>query len=361
MATSNAMNKLIFKLHALADDYGIRSARGTLILVLDDANVQGIHTYKKFKKISENFETKNKEYMQIAFAEYGIKKLIVASGHNEGGIEVSIGDTLKILNRTYENGYVVAPQLKTTEGKKKLADFVKSQRNDEDYPIKAVIHDYEADSEAVINFTGKDLGIDGFTSDEYCLDVAAYLCVLGANEGITNHIAKRVTTCDIKADDDEEVSKGRLFLYNDGTNIVFSPGVNSLQTIAADQSEYLTKIRVIEVIDMIKSDLRNTFRTNYMGRMGNSYNNRKTLVNAVNSYLRTLSRDGYLSNDTNSYCELDVEATRSYIETVKNINTDEMEDNEILKYPIDTHIFLKVVIYVMDVVESIEINMYYTE
>ena len=39
----------------------------------------------------------------------------------------------------------------------------------------------------------------------------------------------------------------------------------------------------------------------------------------------------------------------------------EMEDNEILKYPIDTHIFLKVVIYVMDVVESIEINMYYTE
>ena len=108
MATSNAMNKLIFKLHALADDYGIRSARGTLILVLDDANVQGIHTYKKFKKISENFETKNKEYMQIAFAEYGIKKLIVASGHNEGGIEVSIVDTLKILNRTYENGYVVA-------------------------------------------------------------------------------------------------------------------------------------------------------------------------------------------------------------------------------------------------------------
>ena len=38
-----------------------------------------------------------------------------------------------------------------------------------------------------------------------------------------------------------------------------------------------------------------------------------------------------------------------------------IEDNEILKYPIDTHIFLKVVIYVMDVVESIEINMYYTE
>lgn len=359
MATNNTMNKILFKLKALSEDISIRATHGTLILVIDDENISGLHTYKKLKKVTENYSTKNKEYISLAFATYGVKKVIVASGHNETGITGSLDGTLALLNRVYENGYLIAPQITEDADKKKLADFIKSQRNDEDYPIKGVVYNYKADSEGIVNFTGKDLGNE-ITSNEYCVDVASYLCTLNANESITGKTAKRVSGCDIKDDNDECVANGELFLYNDGTNIVFSVGVNSLTTIPVDQNDYITKIRVIEVIDMIKSDLRASFQGNYIGNFGNSYANRKTLVNSVNSYLRSISKEGYLSNDTSSICELDVDETRNYLET-KGINTDDMKDSDVLKQPIDSHVFIKITLYVMDVVESITTTLNYTE
>ena len=360
--TGNVMNKLIFTLKALADDINIRSTHGTLILVLDDANVSGQHTYKKLKKVTDGWEDKNKEYIKRAFVDYGVKKIMVFSGHEDGGIADSLGGILKSMDRVYENGWVVAPQIENESEKKILCDWIKTQRRDEDYPIKGVVYNYKADCEAIVNFTGSNFG-DGITttSDEYCVDVASYLCVLGSNEGITSHVAKNVTDCDVKDDNDDCVGNGELFLYNDGTDIVYSRGVNSLTTIPADQSEYLTKIRVIEIIDLIKSDLRLSFKKNYLGRYGNSYKNRKTLVNVVNSYLKTVQKQGYLSNDKDSFCELDVEATRNYLETVRMVDCDDMDDNEILKHPIDTHVFLKITLYVMDVVEDVQISLLYTE
>ena len=359
--TSNVMNKLIFTLKALSTDINVRSTHGTLIMILDDPTLSGKYVYKKFKKVTDEWSEENKGYIKKAFADYGVKKVMVFSGHDEAGISGSLESTLTLLNRVYENGWLVAPQITTEADKKKICDFIKTQRRDEDYPLKGVVYNYEADSEAIVNFTGTDLGVEGLTGDKYCVDVASYLCTLGSNEGITNHVAKNVKSCDVKNDNDECVSKGQLFLYDDGTDIVFSRGVNSLTTIPNDQSEYLTKIRVVEVIDMIKSDLRESFKRNYLGRYGNSYKNRKTLVNAVNSYLSSVAKQGYLSNDRDSICELDVEATRNYLETVRMIDCDDMKDDEILKQPIDTHVFLKITLYVMDVVEDCQISLCYTE
>ena len=376
MATNNVMNKLIFTLKALTNDITIRASHGTLILVLDDENVSGVHTYKKLKKVTENYSTKNKQYISLAFATYGVKKVLVASGHTTGGdgattgISNSIDDILRQLNTVYENGYLVVPQLGDitddnvlANTKTKIVNFVKTQRSEEDYPYKAVLYNNSSNDMGIINFTGKDLGITDFatTPDEYALDVACVLCTLGANESITGQTAKRVTSCDVKIDPDECVGNGELFLYNDGTDIVFSPGVNSLTSIPTDQNDYITKIRVVEVIDMVKSDLRNAFKKNYIGRYGNSYSNRKTLVRAVNSYLRGLAKEGYLSNDKDSFCELDVEATRNYLESVRMINTDDMTDDEVLRHPIDTHVFIKLTLYVMDVVESINTVLMYDE
>ncbi|MEO2679002.1 phage tail sheath C-terminal domain-containing protein [Clostridium butyricum] len=362
MATNNTMNKLIFTLKALSDNATIRATQGSLILVLDDKNVSGIHTYKKLKKVTENFETENKAYISSAFSDYGVKKVIVVSGHSsETGITSSLDTILASMNKVCENAWVVAPQLTSETDKKKFCDFIKTQRSDENYPLKAVVYNYKAESEAIVNFTSTDLGINDTTSDQYCVDVACVLCTLSANESITAHVAKKVTSCDIKSDNDECVANGELFLYNDGTNIVFSRGVNSLTVIPSDQNDYLTKIRVIEVLDLIKTDLSLSFKENNIGRYGNSYSNRKSLVNVVNSYLRSMSKQGYLNNDTDSYCELDVEATRNYLESVKLENTDDMTDDEVLKAPIDSHVFLKITLYVMEIVEDISLNLYYTE
>lgn len=357
MTTSNTMHGVKFTVQALATTVSTRAAHGVLFLVLDDATVpQGIYRYAKLKKVTEAYDTANKALISTAFADYGIKSLIVAVGHDATGISGSLDTILSLLNKVNENGWLAAPQITSDADKKKVADFIKAQRRDEDYPLKGVFHNYATDNEGIVDFTASNLG--SIEPDVYAVQVAAQLCVLGPNESITNHTAKNVTSCDIKDDNDEHVSKGELFFYNNGKNIVYSRGVNSLQTIPTEQSETLSKIRIVEVIDLTKSDMREIFEQSYLGKLGNSYKNRKTLINALNSYLKTLSTEGYLSNDQESFAELDVEATRKYLE-LKGIDTDEMKDEDILKEKLGSNVFIKVTLRCMDTIEDINIVLQY--
>lgn len=374
MATSNTMSKLKFSLQALANTIATRADKGVLVLVIDDKNVQGLYIYKQLKKVTENWEDANKNYISTAFSDYGVNEIMVASQHTnadntvdgKGNISNSLPNCLALLNKVFKNGWLIAPQVITDADKKVVGDFVKSQRKDSDYPIKAVLYNYSADNEGIVNFTGSNLKntinetIDSISSEDYTVEVASYLCTLGANESITNHVAKNITGCDVKDDDDVSVSNGELFLYNNGSNIVFSRGVNSKQTFATNESESLSKIRVVEVIDMVKSDLRDTFNNSYFGKYGNSFSNRKSLVSNLNgSYFKTIINQGYLSNDETSSCQLDINATKAYLES-KGTDTDDMKDTDILKAKIDTHVFLKCTLYIMDVIEDIDFVLQYT-
>jgi hypothetical protein len=389
LSTSNTMSKVTFSLEALVSSVSSRSEHGTLILVIDDKNVQGLYTYKKLKKVTDNWETANKAYITTAFSDYGVNKVMVASAHVDADTTVdgvdnitkSLPTALALLNKVYENGWLVAPQVTSTSDKAIVANFIKTQRADEDYPLKGVLYNYSADSEGIVNFTASDLQntvtssttVDNATVDSstvsgattvsvdpntYLVSIASNLCVLGSNESITNHVAKNITNCDIKDDPDVNVSNGEIFLFNNGTDIVFSRGVNSKTTIGTDESEALTKIRVIEVIDMVKSDLRKIFNSTYLGKTGNSYANRKSLTSTLNTYLKGISNEGYLSNDDVSYCELDVDSTKTYLEA-QGTDTDEMTDSDVLKAKIGTNVFIKIKLYVMDVIEDISIVLQY--
>lgn len=359
MPTNNTMQNIKFLVQALSETINTRATKGVLFLVLDDANVQGLYTYAKLKKVTENYEEANKSIIATAFSDYKVKKVVVAAKHSEeSGITGCLDDALKLLNKVNLNGWLSAPQVTSDVDKKKVADFIKSQRNDEDYPLKGVLANYKADHEAIVNFTGTNLG-DDITSDQYAAEVAMLLCTLGAGESITNHTAKNVINCDVKDDNDTCVSNGELFLFNNGKDIVFSRGVNSLQTIPTNQSETLTKIRIVEIIDMVKADMREIFEASYFGKIGNSYKNRKTLINTLNTYLKNLSNEGYLSNDVASTAELDVEATRTYLES-RGMDTDDMTDDDILKQSLETHVFAKATVRIMDTIEDIDLVLQYT-
>ena len=356
--TSNTLFGNRFSIYALADSVTERATKGVLILVLDDATVTPkLYTYNKLKEVVENYDTKNKGYITTAFSDYKVRKVIVAVGHDASeGITGSLDRSLALLSKVRVNGYMVVPQITNDLDKKKVADFIKTQRNDEDYPLKGVLYNYTADNEGITNFTGSNLGIDGYTSDEYCVDVACMKCTLGANENLTNHIAKKVKTCDVKADADASIAKGELFLINNGTNIVFSNDVNSLTTIPNGQNEYLTHARVVEVLDLVKEDINEICNRTITGKMGNSYSNRRTVVANLCKYLKSLK--GYLSNDDLSFAELDLEATRDYLDSI-SFDYSEMDDETILKQKIGTNVFIKITLYVMDIMEHINFNIKY--
>ena len=145
-------------------------------------------------------------------------------------------------------------------------------------------------------------------------------------------------------------------MINNGTNIVFSNDVNSLTTIPSGQNEFLTHARVVEVLDLVKEDINEICNRTITGKMGNSYSNRRTVVANLCKYLKSLR--GYLSNDDLSYAELDLEATKEYLDSI-NFDYSEMDDETILKQKIGTNVFIKITLYVMDIMEHINFNIKY--
>ena len=367
MPTNNTLFGAKFSVQALASTVTARASKGILYLVIDDANVDPkLYTYTKLKQVTENYEDKNKAYITKAFNDYGVTKVLVGVGHDGvDGISGSLDTTLALFNKINFNGWMTVPQITDETDKKKVADFIKTQRNEEDYPLKGVLGNYKANHEAIVNFTGDDLGV---STDEYCLDVACVLCTLGANESITNYTAKGITGCDVKDDVDSHIQNGELFIIYNGINYVFTNGVNSLTDIPTNQSEDITHIRVVEVIDMIKSDIYTILNEKYIGKKGNSYTNRRTLVANLNSYLK--GTKDYLSNDEDSYAELDAETTRNWLEENEILSPDwlithgyedidDIEDEVILKQKLGVNVFIKINLYIMDTMEKITVKLQY--
>ena len=179
-------------------------------------------------------------------------------------------------------------------------------------------------------------------------------------ESITNKIALDVTSVDEIADKDEATENGNIFLYYDYDldAVIYSEGVNTLTRLSKDQSEILKKIRVNEIFDQIRDDIKVTFKRNYTGKYSNSYNDKLLIRDAYNSYFKSLQKIGQLNPDIENRCELDVDGTEKYL-TDKGIDTSEMSKEEILTHDTGNKLFLKGRLYVLDTIEELEFVLNY--
>lgn len=87
-------------------------------------------------------------------------------------------------------------------------------------------------------------------------------------------------------------------------------GVNSLTTFTQDKNEDFSLIEVIETIDLIKDDIRKTFKNNYIGKFKNKLDNQMLFVSAVNTYFSNLAVRDILDNSYNNESFIDIEAQR---------------------------------------------------
>lgn len=64
-------------------------------------------------------------------------------------------------------------------------------------------------------------------------------------------------------------------------------GFNSLYTFTSTVGFDFRFIKIVEAIDLIKDDIRDTFRNDYVGKVQNTYDNKMLLIAAINSYLNS--------------------------------------------------------------------------
>jgi len=140
---------------------------------------------------------------------------------------------------------------------------------------------------------------------------------------------------------------------------VFSRGVNSKTTIGTNEKASLKKIRIVDILDMIRDDTKVTFKKNYQGKVNNSLNNKNLLVSAYNSYLRGLVTQGALSETEISLFQLDIDATTDYLENEKGIDCSSMTSAEILAIGTDSSVSITGAVYVDDAMEDLNLILNY--
>ena len=59
---------------------------------------------------------------------------------------------------------------------------------------------------------------------------------------------------------------------------------NSLTTFTTDKGEEFRKIKIIEGIDMVTDDIRDTFKKYYVGKVINDYNHKMLFISAILVY-----------------------------------------------------------------------------
>lgn len=230
-------------------------------------------------------------------------------------VEKEFTDALNIVKNLYSTGWIsLVSETKTDYDT--LVSWIKTRRDTDKKTFKAIVFnpttppDYEGvvvlGNEKVIfkdNTRGEKAGY------EFLPTLLGYIASAGVDTGTTYMVMENLKTVSEPASTNQEIQAGKLILINDENIVKIGLGVNSLTTFTQDKEDF-SLIEVIETMDLIKDDIRKTFKNNYIGKFKNKLDNQMLFISAVNTYFSNLAARDVLDSSYNNESFIDVEAQR---------------------------------------------------
>ncbi|MHB9950788.1 phage tail sheath protein [Clostridium botulinum] len=230
-------------------------------------------------------------------------------------VEKEVTDALNIVKNLYSTGWISLVSESKTDYDT-LVSWIKTRRDTDKKTFKAVVFnpttppDYEGvvvlGNEKVIfkdNTRGEKAGY------EFLPTLLGYIASAGVDTGTTYMAMENLKTVSEPASTNQEIQAGKLILINDENIVKIGLGVNSLTTFTQDKEDF-SLIEVIETMDLIKDDIRKTFKNNYIGKFKNKLDNQMLFISAVNTYFSNLAARDVLDSSYNNESFIDVEAQR---------------------------------------------------
>ncbi|SHH55021.1 Phage tail sheath protein [Caloranaerobacter azorensis DSM 13643] len=186
--------------------------------------------------------------------------------------------------------------------KQEIARWVKAMREEEGAKIQAVMANYDADYEGIINVTQGVKLTDGteLTAAQCTAWVAGITA--GANINQSNTGRKYVGAIDIvprmtKSEMRTAITNGKfIFKVDSSQNVTVVSDINSLTSVSAKKGKQFTKNRVIRTIDGINNDIVEIFESNYVGKVNNNADGRSLLRATLIEYFNELQRLNAIQN-----------------------------------------------------------------
>ena len=369
-----------------------RSARGIGVMILNDESTN----VSNFYKINDSTDIPDTGLSDEAIdlikkALLGTPLRILVYTLPKSGTTVSDGTTLlkqaDVLKKlaTVKWNYICHPT-GTAQDQTDLATWVVSQRNNKRKTFKAVVaNDSTADDKGVINFTTEDIRVvnpaytdalnlangdaskvdskiseyNTYTAAEYTARIMGILAGLSLDRSATYYQLEEVVDCKAYDDIDDNISKGELCLFDeqDGNGVKIARACNSLHTFTTDVGEDFRYIKIVEAVDMITDDIRDTFKNSYVGKVINDYNHKMLFIAAILVYFNGIKGNVLdASESATNTVDIDEEEQKNYI-TLHGVDKPaDLTEQQIREYNTGTHVYLTGRITPVNAMEDLKVT-----
>lgn len=277
-----------------------RSARGIVAMILHNETKDEIHNYT-IRDVSDIPNTgltdENVDLIKKCLLGTPLRILVYTLPNtNVEGATKTQANALKMLTNIKWN-WLCAPTASVQE-QQDLASWIKARRNNKHKTFKAVLSGQAADHEGIVNFCTNDIKVQTdtdssgnpvyttYTALQYTARIAGVLAGLALDRSATYFKLTEVESVEVYEDIDTLIDHGELLLIDeqDGDGVKIARACNSLTTFTTDKGEEFRKIKIIEGIDMVTDDIRDTFKKYYVGKVINDYNHKMLFISAILVY-----------------------------------------------------------------------------
>lgn len=199
-------------------------------------------------------------------------------GRSVPGDRCPAGHRDQQLQRSPENlenirwNYLAIPSLQASD-LTVVSAWIKEEREKNQKTFKAVLPNCPADHEGIINFTTDKITVsDGenefkYSRAEYCARIAGILAGISLARSVTYFDLLDIIAAEVPDDPDARIDAGELILIFDGENYQIGHGVNSFVSFTTEKGEEISKIKIVEGMDLVQDNIRTTFKDYYVGKV----------------------------------------------------------------------------------------------
>ena len=315
----------------LASTFVERSERGIPILIIRDNTDRSfnIKEYADIESLEADkalYTSENYQYMLDAML-FEPTKLVVIRINDQGEYEVEKDDinvALNLIKKKYKTGWIGG--VLDAEDYSIIAKWVEARRSKDALTFKTIVTGVDnSNSRGVLEFDNPSVtfnDVRGKQEAKYYIPSLIAICAkCNIKRGVTYYVCKNLLEVEEVADVDTALNKGKFILINDYDLVRVGLGINSLTEFDGEKTfEDMRYIDINEALDMISDDVREVYKTEYVGKVKNKYDNQVILISAINNYFSDLEDPDVevLDNTYDNKCFIDVDSQRKAWITIKD-------------------------------------------
>lgn len=335
----------------LAKSAVIRSQRGIVALILKDTTKASLTVFDEGDIPSS-----------LTGANQGLIKDVLKGSPNKIelfvlGAEGEISEALTYFEGV-EFNLMCMPSAETSDVTA-IKTFIKKMNEVVKYKCDAILANEKADSEAIINYTAKNIVVGGesITTANHTARMAGLIEGTPLHQSITFATLSDVDAIEnlTKEQADTRIDNGELILVREMGKVRVARGVNSLTTLTDIKGNAFQKIKLRKILNLIHNDLRRVIVEKYIGKVPNNYDNKCVLITEIKNYLDELATE-QLIGKVNTV-GIDLIAQKKWLKDNTNLDVNSMTEQEIKEANTQSNVFLAISLKVLDAMEDIQISV----